>query len=329
MPEGKKDKIAVLGSNSFAASAFVSEALDRKYQVFGISRSPLEKGRLRGIFPDFQFRQLDLNQNLSQVIEVLTDFKPETIVDFAGQGMVAESWQAPEQWYQTNIVAKVRLHHWLKDQKWLKKYVRISTPEVYGSCEYLIDESRNYAPSTPYAVSHAAIDMSLKSFFQRYEFPVVIGRFANFYGEGQQLYRIIPKTILSVLSGKKLSLHGGGKSIRAFIHGKDVAAGIFKMIYFSSIGGVYHFSPTKFISIRDLVELISVKLGVCFENAIEISPDRPGKDQAYLMSSEKAQRELNWYPQIDLEEGTDRSIRWISSNFNELSKISWEYRHKA
>lgn len=137
------DKIAVLGSNSFAGSAFVAEALCREHPVFGMSRS---KEPDSVFLPykhktNFQFRQLDLNQNLSQIIEVLAEFKPEIIVDFAGQGMVAESWQAPEQWYQTNIVAKVKLHHWLKDQAWLKKYIRISTPEVYGSCDDLINET--------------------------------------------------------------------------------------------------------------------------------------------------------------------------------------------
>lgn len=326
-----EDKIVVLGSNSFAGAAFVAEALRRQHQVFGISRSEEPNPVFLPYQPqvNFQFRQLDLNQNLSQIIEVLSFFRPEMIVDFAGQGMVAESWQSPEQWYQTNIISKVRLHNWLKDQKWLKKYIRISTPEVYGSCDTLIDESRHYTPSTPYAVSHASIDMSLKAFYQQYDFPVVIGRFANFYGEHQQLYRIIPKTILSILSHKKLPLHGGGKSVRAFIHAKDVAQGIFSMIKCGAVGEVYHFSPTYFLAIRDVVKLICDKLKVDFEEAVEISPDRPGKDQAYLMSSDKSRKELNWVPKVSFEEGLESTINWISQNFEVLSGMSWNYAHKS
>ena len=101
--------------------------------------------------------------------------------------MVAESWTAPAQWYTTNIVAKVRLHDWLRQQSWLERYVRISTPEVYGSHDTLQPESWHLNPSTPYAVSHAAIDLSLRAFHAHYGFPVVFTRFANFYGPGQQL----------------------------------------------------------------------------------------------------------------------------------------------
>ena len=80
----------------------------------------------------------------------------------------------------------------------------------------------SFNPTTPYAVSRAACDLHLKSFFKAYEFPVVFTRSANVYGPGQQLYRIIPRTILSALSGKLNELHGGGNSIRSFIHIDDV-----------------------------------------------------------------------------------------------------------
>ena len=161
--------VAVLASNSFAGSAYVAHALLRGSEVLGISRSvetddiflPYKQlAQASG----FRFLQLDLNRDFGRICEALADFQPEVIADFAGQGMVAESWQAPEQWYQTNIVSKVRLHHFLKDQTWLKRYIRVSTPEVYGSCDKLISEDQPYNPSTPYAVSHAAIDMSLKAF---------------------------------------------------------------------------------------------------------------------------------------------------------------------
>lgn len=317
----RTNKIAVLGSSSFAGSVFATCAAKEGCQVLGVSRSPS--------LGEFESRQLDLNHDLGQLFETLSCFKPDVVVDFAGQGMVAESWQSPEQWYQTNIVSKVKLHHWLKDQTWLQKYVRISTPEVYGSCTSLISEDKGYAPSTPYAVSHAAIDMSLKAFFHNYNFPVVIGRFANFYGEHQQLYRIIPKTILSILSGKKLPLHGGGTSVRAFIHADDVARGIFRMIDEGKTGEVYHFSPEYFYSIRDVVEKICEKLNAKFEDVVEMSPERQGKDQAYLMSAQKARKELGWLPKVLLDDGLARAVGWISNDFDTLSRMPWNYVHKA
>lgn len=327
------DRIVVLASNSFAGSAYAAYALTQGSEVFGISRS-IEPGdiflpyRQLHQATSLRFLQLDLNRDFGRICEVLADFQPEVIVDFAGQGMVAESWQAPEQWYQTNIVSKVRLHHFLKDQSWLKRYIRISTPEVYGSCDTLINEDQRYQPSTPYAVSHAAIDMSLKAFHQNYGFPVVLGRFANFYGEHQQLYRIVPKAILSVRSNKKLPLHGGGKSERAFIHAADVADGIARMIESGKPGETYHFSPNQYHSIREVVETICRKLGTDIEQATEVTADRLGKDMAYLMDASKAARELGWVPRIEFEEGIDRTIAWIDRNYEKMRELPWNYIHK-
>ena len=99
----------------------------------------------------------------------------------------------------------------------------MTTPEVYGSTDGgWIKEHNHFAPSTPYAVSRAACDLHLHSFHQAYGFPVVFTRAANVYGPGQQLYRIIPRALLSARTGESMQLHGGGHSVRAFIHIKDV-----------------------------------------------------------------------------------------------------------
>ena len=325
-------KVAVLASNSFAGSAYVAHALATGSEVLGISRSPEPDAMFLPYkslehAPAFQFLRLDLNHDLERICDALTAFRPEVIVDFAGQGMVAESWHAPEQWYQTNIVSKVRLHHFLKDQAWLARYIRISTPEVYGSCHESIREDQPYNPSTPYAVSHAAIDMSLKAFHERYRFPVVFGRFANFYGEHQQLYRIVPKAILSIRAGLKLPLHGGGRAVRAFIHSTEVADGIARIISAGVPGAIYHFSPSRFQTIREVVGMICRKLGTNVEQATEIAADRPGKDLAYLMDASKAGRELGWAPFMTFEDGIDRTIAWVDRHFAQMRELPWNYLH--
>lgn len=326
-------RIAVLASNSFAGSAYVAHALLAGNDVVGISRSPEPNEMFlpyKGLAQAdrFRFSQLDLNRDFDQICDTLARFQPEVIVDFAGQGMVAESWQAPEQWYQTNIVSKVRLHNFLKGQPWLSRYIRISTPEVYGSCAQTIREDQPYRPSTPYAVSHAAIDLSLRAFHEQYGFPVVFGRFANFYGEHQQLYRIVPKTILSLRAGIKLPLHGGGTSVRAFIHSTEVTDGIGLMIEKGVVGETYHFSPSRFLSIREVVEIICRRLGTDIERAVEVTADRPGKDLAYLMDASKSARELGWAPRLAFEDGIDRAVAWIDRHFAEMRNLSWAYQHK-
>ena len=326
------ERVVVIGSNSFSGAHFVDRLLAEGDDVTGISRSAEPdpaflpyKARSTG---RFRFAQLDLNRDLGRIMEVIEDCKPEYVVNFAAQGMVAQSWQRPEDWFQTNVVANVKLHDQLRRCDFLKKYVHVSTPEVYGSCEGVVVENTSYNPSTPYAVSRAAADMSLMSFFRAYRFPVVFTRSANVYGPGQQLYRIIPRSILCFLTGKKLALQGGGLSVRSFIHIGDVADGTLRVARTAPAGSIYHFSTPRMITIRALVELIAARVGVPFEDGVEIVGDRLGKDAAYKLDSTKARVELGWRDAKSLEEGIDDTVRWVRDHLDVLKQQPWDYVHK-
>jgi dTDP-glucose 4,6-dehydratase len=271
---------------------------------------------------------LDLNQDLDGVISTLGDFRPDYVVNFAAQGMVAQSWERPGDWFQTNAVATVKLHDGLRKFDWLKRYVHISTPEVYGSCEGLVKEDHPFSPSTPYAVSRAAADMSLLSFIKAYNFPVVFTRAANVYGEHQQLYRIIPRTILFFLTGKKLQLHGGGTSVRSFIHIDDVCEGTQRAAEQGNTGEVFHFATSENISIRSLVEMLSERLCVLFEDHVEVAGERLGKDDAYLLDCTLSKERLQWEPRISLGEGLDRTTGWVKDNLESLLRQPQDYIHK-
>lgn len=312
----------------------MNELLTQGHQVIGVNRSPeshpvmlpYSENRHRNYF---KFYPYDINHYFDEIIFLINTEKPKYIIDFAGQGMVAESWKSPEQWYQTNIVSKVKLHNYLNTCDFLEKYVRVSTPEVYGNTQHAADETQIYNPSTPYAVSHAAIDMSLKAYYQQYQFPMVLTRFANFYGPHQQLYRIIPRTIIYGLIKKKLFLHGGGKSERAFIYGDDVAKAICKVMHQGKIGETYHFSAEKPISISELVRKISDLMNIRFDDLVEISEDRPGKDALYYMKTDKAETELQWKPAVTLERGLQNTIQWVRNNIDAIKTLPLEYIHKG
>lgn len=326
-------RYAVLGSNSFAGAAVVARALHDGGQVVGFNRSAESSPiflpyRTEPNACHYTFHQADINADFNLITARLAEFKPHYVIDLAGQGMVAESWQHPEQWYTTNITAKVHLHDWLRQQAWLERYVRVSTPEVYGSTESLLKETWSCAPNTPYAVSHAAIDLSLRAFQRHYGFPAIVTRFANFYGPGQQLYRIVPRTIICALTGRKLQLHGGGVSIRAFIFSDDIADAIQRTLKRGEIGEIYHFSPTRFLTIREVVEIICRQVGVPFEAVANIAPDRPAKDQAYLMDSTRARAELGWNDRVPFEEGVARTIDWVRRNLEEIERLPQSYIHK-
>jgi len=328
------EKIVVIGSNSFSGATFVRYLLEKGHDVLGFSRSQepedvflpykwVKKGQDR-----FHFEQVDLNHDLEKLIDIIEKNKPSYIVNFMALGMVAQSWEKPEDWYQTNIVAQVKLHDKLRKYEFIKKYVHVTTPEVYGSTDSWISESFIFSPSTPYAVSRAACDLHLKSFFDAYNFPVVFTRAANVYGSGQQLYRIIPRTILFAQLGKKLSLHGGGTSERSFIHINDVADATYRIALDGTVGDTYHISTKKTISIRNLVIKICELINVNFSDLVEESEERLGKDQSYKLDSGKIREELGWQDTIDLEVGIISSIKWVDSNLDILRNLSHEYIHK-
>lgn len=330
------ERIFVIGSNSFTGASFVDFALSQGHEIIGSSRSaephsaflPYKWDHSRPPAAKFQFQKLDLNHDLDRMLGVIQDFKPQFIINFAAQSMVAESWLFPDQWYTTNVVANVRLHEKLRKLDFLKKYVHVSTPEVYGSCSGNVTETAPFNPSTPYAASRAACDLHLLTFFKNYQFPVVFTRAANVYGPGQQLYRIIPRTVFFIKTKRKLQLHGGGRSVRSFIHARDVADATLRVARSGPSGQSFHLSTDLYLSIREVVERICHKLGVPFGDAVEIVGDRPGKDAAYLLDSTKARQSLDWQPRIDLDQGIDETIRWVTDNLEDLKKQPADYIHK-
>jgi len=323
----------VIGSNSFSGACFVDHLLKQGYDVIGSSRSiePHEAFTPYSWQPrdgKFSFHQYDLNWDLVALMELVRKHETPYVINFAAQSMVAESWLNPADWFMTNTVSTVKLHDELRKCDFLKRYVHISTPEVYGSCSGFVDESFPFNPSTPYAVSRAAGDMSLQTFHAAYDFPVVTTRAANVYGPGQQLYRIISRTILYILLGEKLQLHGGGVSRRSFIHMDDVSDATLKIMLHGKNGNTYHISTDEVVSIRQLVETMCKKLGVQFEDHAEIVGDRLGKDAAYQLDSTKLRTELNWQDNVSLDQGLDQCIDWVKRNFDALKNESFDYIHK-
>ena len=328
-----KNRFLIIGSNSFSGAQFIKYLLQNDYEVVGISRSEEINAvylpyKWEKLDENFRFHQIDINHQLDELIDIMVDFKPEYIVNFAAQGMVAQSWETPQDWYQTNVVAQVKLHDQLRKLKFIKKYVHVTTPEAYGSTEGWIKESFLFSPSTPYAVSRAACDLHLMSFFKAYQFPVVFTRAANVYGPGQQLYRIIPRTMLYARLGKKMNLHGGGLSIRSFIHMNDVSSATLKIATNGIPGESYHISTNDKISIRGLVEKICDLTSNSFSDLVNVSDDRLGKDQAYLLDSNKLRNDFSWQDEIGLNEGLTDTLTWVDNNLDLLEKLPADYIHK-
>ena len=329
-------KILVIGCNAFTAGHFINYVLENSgAEVVGISRSPeydpvflpflYKKQRPRR----YTFYQIDINQDRGKVYSILDGFRPNVVVNYAAQGEVRNSWKWPEQWYQTNCMAVVRLAEHLKNKDYLKKYVGISTPEVYGATGESIKENHNYNPSTPYAASKLAGDLHLFALQKRYDFPVVFTRAANLYGVHQQLYRIIPRAIIYLKMGKKIDLHGRGQALRAFIHARDVADLTYKTIKHGRNGEVYHVAPDNgLLSIADLVRLICQLMGYEYESSVNLIDENFGQDSRFCLDASKAKEELGWMQQVAFEDGIEETIEWINNRWDFIRKQQLEYVHK-
>lgn len=330
-----KDIVIVIGSNSFSGSSFVSHCLHRGHQVIGLSRSeePSQaflpyKWLDKELMSRFSFSQMDLNHDHEKILQVIADSGARYVVNFAAQSMVGQSWDEPQDWFQTNAVATTNLFNGLSKNKALRKYIHISTPECYGSCEGMVTEHYTFMPSTPYAASRAAGDLSLLTYIRQKNLPAVITRAANVYGPGQGLYRIIPKAILSIMNQKSIPLHGGGLSERSFIHIDDVCDATYNLFESGIVGESYHISGKDTVTIKTLVEMICNQLRVSFNSSVELAPDRLGKDQAYLLDSEKIRKLTGWSPKVDLDAGLGEVISWIRQNYQSLKNMSLDYHHK-
>jgi dTDP-glucose 4,6-dehydratase len=327
--------VVVLGANSFSGQDFVDLLLeDPKYRVVGVSRSSERsslflKYRTRTDLSRYRYHRLDMNRDMGDLLAILDAEEPEAIVNFAAQSEVAPSWNHPEHWFQTNTVALAKLINHLRRQSYLRRYLHVSSPEVYGTCVGNVTEDAPMNPSTPYAASKAAADLLLKTYARQFGFPLLTVRATNVYGPRQQLFKIIPRSTIYLKLGKTIELHGGGQAVKSYIHIRDVSRGEKLILERGRIGELYHLSPNEGVAVREVVRLICERVGRRFEDATRSVEERPGQDAAYVIDSSKARAELGWRPEIALATGLAEVVAWAEQYWSEIQYQPLDYQHLA
>ncbi len=327
-------KILVLGANAFSGQDFVDLLLDDpNNRVVGVSRSPERSSlflryRTRENLGVYQYHQLDMNRQMPKLLELLDRERPQWIVNFAAQSEVAPSWEHPEHWFETNTVALSLMINHLRRQDYLERYLHVSSPEVYGTCEGVVTEDAPFNPSTPYAASKAAADMLLSTFRSQFDFPLLTVRATNVYGARQQLFKIIPRSAIYIRQGRRIPLHGGGVAVKSYIHIRDISRGELAILERGELGEIYHLSPAEGVAVRHVVETIAKRSGRTLEEVADIVDERPGQDAAYVIDSSRARRELGWSSQIRFSEGIDEVVQWVEDYRDEILQQSLDYQHK-
>lgn len=324
-------KVFILGSNSFSGNHLVTYMLKKNYKVIGCSysdRSLPKFNPTKSLKPsqrrNYIFFKVNINKNFDKLERQLLKHKPSVIIDFMGQGMVSESWEFPYLTFKTNVLSKIKLYNFLIKKKFLKKYIKISTPEIFGSSKIKGSGYNRHNPSTPYALTHSTIENYLLLICKQFSFPVIISRFANFYGPYQKLYRLIPLAIHKAFNKKKFYLHGGGYSKRSFIYTDDFCEGILKMIKFGKVGECYQFSSKEYITIKSVVEKIYKIKKLNPAKYIVSVPDRVGKDKDYIIDDRYTRKILNWSNKVSFDLGIKKVFEWYESytkNFNKKDEV--------
>lgn len=325
-------KFAVLGGGGPFGLNLARYLLADGHQVIGAGRSAL-KGEAFTLGTDrmgYRYRTYAIGPDNTFLVEWLDAERPDVIVNFAAQGEGAASFKARnwKYFYRTNVDALVELTEMLLGKPWLKRFVQVGSSEVYGGVVEPADEAAAIRPSSPYAVSKAAFDLHVLSIAKAWGFPGLVVRPSNCIAPGQQVHRVVPKTFILGMTGRKLQLHGGGIAAKSYMAATDLSRAIALLAEAGRDGEVYNAGPAEPVSIKDLVAMCAEAMGKPLDDVADMVADRTGQDSCYWIDSRKLQT-LGWFPQIPLGVAVLQVHRWAREHLDALKDLPLEYEMRA
>jgi dTDP-glucose 4,6-dehydratase len=245
----------------------------------------------------------------------------DVVVNFAAESHVDRSIEDPSSFIKTNVLGvQVLLDACLKFK--VKKFIQISTDEVYGSLGKtgLFTESSPLQPNSPYSASKAAADLIMRAYWKTHGFPGIITRCSNNFGPYQFPEKLIPLMLSNALAGKPLPIYGDGLNVRDWIYVEDHCRAIDVVLHHGRAGEIYNIGAEGERTNLDVVRLILKKLKRP-ESLITFVKDRPGHDRRYAIDWRKIRLELNWRPKFSFEEGLELTIDWYLRHQGWLEKV--------
>ena len=263
------------------------------------------------------------------VSALLRDHPVRAIVHFAAESHVDRSIHGPDDFIQTNIVGSFRLleaarAHWMSldgEAKAAFRFLHVSTDEVYGSLsahDAAFTETHPYQPNSPYSASKAASDHLVRAYHHTYGLPVLTSNCSNNYGPYQFPEKLIPLVIHHALAGKPLPIYGDGQQVRDWLHVRDHASALRRILAHGTPGETYNVGgwnerPNLDV-VRTLCRLLDAASprsdGKPYASQIEYVRDRPGHDRRYAIDARKIERELGWRPDETFESGMTNTVAW-------------------
>ncbi len=261
------------------------------------------------------YEQCHIVEDFDRLTKLFDSYKPDVVVNFAALAY-STSWKGSVYYYDTNTGCVAAMTEYLSGKPYLKKFVQIGSSEVYGSTRHPASEDAALRPSSPYAVSKLAADLHVLALPR---LPGVVVRPCNCYGEGQLLYRIIPRATWCALTGNRFPLQGGGQARKTWMHAEDLSRAIVTVVDKGRTHEVYNAGQVSPYTNLELMEHIEQAVGIPWTQFVEMAPPRPNEDDCYRLSSSKLYA-LGWSPKISLTEGINRVAGWMTKNLSALGE---------
>lgn len=326
----------VTGGAGFIGANFIEYLFETKKDIKIINVDKLTySGNLENLKnvesnPNYQFVKADICDQAA-ITKIFEENDIDYVVHFAAESHVDRSIRNPEIFAQTNIMGTLNLlnaakNAWETEDGFQegKKYLQVSTDEVYGS----LDDNGGYFyettpldPHSPYSASKASADMLVKSYIDTYQFPANITRCSNNYGPYQFPEKLIPLMFQNALTGKKLPIYGDGLNVRDWLYVMDHAKAISMVIDNGKLGEVYNVGGHNEKANIEIVNIIlntlqellpddDARKAYINSDLITYVEDRKGHDRRYAIAPDKIKQDLGWYPETKFEDGIRLTIKW-------------------
>jgi dTDP-glucose 4,6-dehydratase len=268
------------------------------------------------------------------VAQLIDEFRPTAIVNFAAESHVDRSIDGPGAFIQTNIVGTYNLlDHALRYWRGLDdearpafRFLHVSTDEVYGTLgdDGAFTEETPYAPSSPYSASKAASDHLVQAWHHTYGLPTLTTNCSNNYGPFQYPEKLIPLMILNALAGKPLPIYGTGGNVRDWLFVEDHCRAIWHVVQHGKPGEMYNVGGNSERTNLQVVDTLCTLLDELLPdsphrphaNLKTFVADRPGHDWRYAIDATKLREQLGWGPTETFDSGMRRTVQWYLDHLN-------------
>ena len=284
--------------------------------------------------PNYSFEKGDITDEV-RIEALFEQYHFDGVVHLAAESHVDRSIMDPLSFVKTNVIGTVTLlnaarKYW-KDKYEGKRFYHVSTDEVYGSlgAEGFFTEATPYDPHSPYSASKAASDHFVMAYHDTYGLPVVMSNCSNNYGSHHFPEKLIPLMILNIKNSKPLPVYGKGENVRDWLWVEDHARAIDTIYHKGKNGQSYNvggFNEWKNIDLVHLLcSIMDKKLGrQPGESAklITYVKDRAGHDLRYAIDATRINKELEWAPSLQFEEGLEKTVDWYLQNESWLKHVT-------